>query len=134
MPDLTNSLNLLAKHQSAAKRAERRHEQEYTHDTHLAAQPAQERCYGRPAYTPKHYRFWQMDGYTMIRPDDGSAAQMTWKGTSADEIAAQMTCLENQIRRHERNLHALRTVLQTISPESVTYISVDTAVLDPAAA
>jgi len=95
---------------------------------------APERCYGRPPYTPKHYRFWQQQGYTTIRPNDGSAEQMTWKGTTPDEIAAQMTCLENQIARHERNLHALRTVLQTISPDSVTYISVDTATLDPSAA
>lgn len=34
MQDLTHSLNLLAKHQHAAKRAERSLQKDYTHDNH----------------------------------------------------------------------------------------------------
>jgi len=43
MKDLTNSLNLLAKHQDAAKRAKQAYEKDYTWDTSLALAQATER-------------------------------------------------------------------------------------------
>jgi hypothetical protein len=36
MPNLTNSMNLLAKHQAAHKAAERHHNKEWNYDTHIA--------------------------------------------------------------------------------------------------
>ena len=90
-----------------------------------------------PAYTPKNYRYWQQSGYTTIRPDDGSAESMTFRGTTPQELAEHIQSHADRIAREKRYIKALAATLKAIDPAyaetAMTYTSPDNARLDPTA-